>query len=147
MGNSAVVSVQKFVPASPQQIFDLLADPRQHPLIDGSGTVQQAQQDAPERLSLGATFGMDMRMGAPYPITNTVVEFDEPERIAWRHFGGHIWRYLLEPADGGTTVTEQFDYTDARSQLLLRLSGFPGRNKKAMEATLDRLADHFTVED
>jgi hypothetical protein len=32
-------------------------------------------------------------MGASYKITNTVVEFEEGERIAWRHLSGHRWRY------------------------------------------------------
>ena len=31
-----------------------------------------------------------------------VVEFEEDRRIAWRHYGHHIWRYTLEPTDGGT---------------------------------------------
>ncbi|HZY75470.1 MAG TPA: hypothetical protein VFE40_04060 [Jatrophihabitantaceae bacterium] len=63
----------------------------------------------PQRLSAGAKFGMDMKLGAPYKIVNTVIEFDEPKVIAWRHFNGHVWRYLFEPADGGTKVTEQWD--------------------------------------
>lgn len=145
MGSSAVVSVQKLVPATPEQIFDLLADPRQHSLIDGSGSVLEAHADAPERLSLGAKFGMDMRVVAPYKIENTVVEFDEPHQIGWRHFGGHIWRYILTPVEGGTMVTEEFDYTKSRSQRLLRVIGAPGRNQQSMEATLERMAEHFAA--
>ena len=91
-----VVSVSGFVPASPTEIFNLLADPNQHSLIDGSGSVLKARSDAPERLSLGAKFGMDMKIGLKYKITNEIVEFNEPNLIAWRHFGGHIWRYKLE---------------------------------------------------
>lgn len=138
-----IVSVNKVVAATPQQIFDLLADPKRHADIDGSGSVKAAQSDAPTRLSLGAKFGMDMKIGAPYKITNEVVEFDEGKRIAWRHFGGHVWRYILEPTDGGTLVTEQFDYNGSKSQLTLRAINAPGRNKKSMIATLDRLAKLF----
>ena len=138
-----IVSVNKVVAATPQQIFDLLADPKRHAEIDGSGSVKAAQSDAPTRLSLGAKFGMDMKIGAPYKITNEVVEFDEGKRIAWRHFGGHVWRYILEPTDGGTLVTEQFDYNGSKSQLMLRAINAPGRNKKSMIATLDRLATLF----
>lgn len=138
-----IVSVNKVVTATPQQIFDLLADPTRHADIDGSGSVKAAQSDAPTRLSLGAKFGMDMKIGAPYKITNEVVEFDEGKRIAWRHFGGHVWRYILEPTDGGTLVTEQFDYNGSKSQLMLRAINAPGRNKKSMIATLDRLAKLF----
>ena len=94
------------MPAEPQAIFDLLADPTKHALIDGSGTVRDAQPGNPERLSLGAKFSLSMKQGLPYKITNEVVEFDEPTQIAWRHIGHHVWRYRLRPVDGGTEVTE-----------------------------------------
>lgn len=138
-----IVSESRLVAATAADIFDLLADPRRHHEIDGSGSVQSAQQDAPARLSLGATFGMSMRLGVPYKITNTVVEFEEGRRIAWRHFGGHIWRYVLEPTDGGTMVTEQFDYRSSKSRLGLKLAGYPQRNRESIVKTLERLAGRF----
>ncbi|MEV6898184.1 SRPBCC family protein [Amycolatopsis sp. NPDC051372] len=138
------ISRTAVVAASPEQLFDLLADPANHPLIDGSGTVRAGRDGAPSRLSLGATFGMDMKMGAPYRISNTVVEFEENRLIAWRHFGGHRWRWLLEPAgDGRTTVTETFDYSTARSPLALKLMGYPKRNADGIEKTLARLTKMF----
>ena len=140
---SKIVSVERVVPSPPGAIFDLLADPRRHHEIDGSGSVKGAQVDAPERLGLGAQFGMNMRMGAPYKIDNTVVEFEEGRRIAWRHIGGHVWRYLLEPVTGGTKVTEQFDMNTSRSVTALRLIRAPQRNKAAMEKTLDNLVRRF----
>jgi hypothetical protein len=133
----------RFVPADPQAIFDLLADPSRHAEIDGSGSVRSSNDDAPERLAKGSKFGMSMRVGVPYKITNEVVEFDEPSLIAWRHFGGHIWRYRLRPVDGGTEVTEEFDWRPSRSALFLKVSGAPNRNAKAIEATLDRLVAQF----
>jgi len=133
----------RFVAAEPQAIFDLLADPTQHALIDGSGTVRAATGDNPERLSLGAKFSMSMKKGMPYKITNEVVEFDEPNVIAWRHMGHHVWRYRLRPVDGGTEVTEEFDWGVARLPLALKLTGATKKNAQAIEATLDRLAAHF----
>jgi uncharacterized protein YndB with AHSA1/START domain len=139
-----VERVSRTVPAPPQAIFDLLADPAQHRLIDGSGTVREAIADVPERLTLGARFGMKMKLALPYRITNEVVEFDEPRLIAWRHFGGHIWRYRLEPVDGGTLVTEEFDWRTAKSPPMLQLMRAPARNRAAIEVTLERLATHFS---
>ncbi len=138
-----IVSRSTIVPASAQMIFDLLADPRRHGEIDGSGSIQSAQLDAPERLSLNATFGMKMKIGLPYKITNTVVEFEETKTIAWRHFGGHIWRYILEPVDGGTKVTEQFDWNKSKSPLVLKLRNSPQENAKSMEKTLENLVKKF----
>jgi len=96
------VSVEREIAAPPEKIFDVLADPSQHPVIDGSGTVKHTRGEEPSRLALGTKFGMSMRLGIPYAITNTVVEFDENRLIAWRHFGGHRWRYELEPAGAAT---------------------------------------------
>ena len=132
------------VPAPPGEIFEILADPRRHGEIDGSGSVKGARDGAPQRLSLGATFGMDMRIGLKYRITNTVVEFEENRRIAWQHFGGHVWRYTLEPVEGGTVVTEEFDWTHNKSPLALRLMNAQKRNTESIERTLQNLKDRFT---
>ena len=140
---SRIVSRSTIVPAPAQMIFDLLADPRRHSEIDGSGSVQSAQINAPERLSLNATFGMQMKIGLSYKITNTVVEFEEGKTIAWRHFGGHIWRYILEPVDGGTKVTEQFDWNKSKSPLVLKLRKSPQDNAKSIEKTLENLVKRF----
>ncbi len=135
----------RFVAAEPQAIFDLLADPAQHVLIDGSGTVKATSGEPPARLSLGAKFSMSMKMGMPYKITNEVIEFDEPNVIAWRHIGHHVWRYRLRPVDGGTEVTEEFDWGVARVPVALKLTGLTKKNARAIEATLDRLAAHFAA--
>lgn len=137
-----LVSETATIDADPQTLFDIVADPAMHPVIDGSGSVQGARAGGPERLSKGATFGMDMKLGAPYKITNTVVEFEEGRRIAWRHFNGHVWRYTFEPAPGGgTLVTEQWDARPVWNKLALRLAGFPKRNRDGIRNTLKRLAE------
>jgi len=41
---------------------------------------------------------------------NRVVEFEENRRIAWHHFAQFVWRYELEEVEGGTMVTESFNY-------------------------------------
>lgn len=134
------VGASVVVAAAPAVVFAVLADPRRHAEFDGSGTVRGVLS-GPDRLGPGARFGMTMRWGLPYRISNTVVEFDEGRRIAWRHFGRHVWRYELEPVAGGTRVTETFDYTPARSPRALELAGAPQRNLRSIRATLDRLAD------
>ncbi len=82
---------------------------------------------------------MRMRIGVPYSIRNEVVEFEEGRRIAWRHYGHHVWRYVLEPAPGGTRVTEEFDWGSSRAPWLMTLVRAPQRNELSMERTLERL--------
>lgn len=137
---SRSLSRSAVVPAPPDEVFDLLADPRRHPDIDGSGTVK-GRVRGPTRLHEGARFGMRMRYLLPYVISSTVVEFEENRRIAWRHLGHHVWRYELAPAaDGGTVVTETFDWSTARSPKVLELAGIPQRNAESIERTLARLS-------
>jgi uncharacterized protein YndB with AHSA1/START domain len=147
---ASVVTVSRTMAAPAFEIFEILADPARHPDIDGSGSVRSVRTGTPARLSLGARFAMDMRIGARYRITNQVVEFEEGRRIAWRHFNGHVWRYVLTPEaansagvgeNGRTLVTEQWDPTTAKHRRLLSLLGFPGRNRRGMQATLLRLAE------
>jgi uncharacterized protein YndB with AHSA1/START domain len=135
------VSQSTTVDAPPEVVFALVADPRQHPRIDGSGSVRGLIV-GPDRLSKGETFGVSMKLfGLPYKIRNRVVEFEPDRLIAWRHFGAHRWRYELEPTAGGTRVTETWDCTryDPASFAALRLLGFPERNRRGIAETLVRL--------
>jgi uncharacterized protein YndB with AHSA1/START domain len=141
---SRKVSDTRIIAAPASEIFELLVDPAKHPLIDGSGTVLSARGTGPRRLKLGDRFGMDMKLGLPYRILNTVVEFDEDRLIAWRHFYGHRWRWeLRDLGDGRTSVTETFDWSTAWSGFALELVKFPGKNLKGIRATLDRLEERF----
>jgi uncharacterized protein YndB with AHSA1/START domain len=157
MKNRAV-TVERVIAAPAQRIFDVLADPRQHRIFDGSGAVHDPRPTAPPRLSLGAKFVMRMRVRPPSPhpadllqvlvavmsrgrLTNTVVEYEEGAVIAWRNFGRHVWRWQLSPADNDSTVVrETFDYSTNTFPPLLELVGFPAKNSVAMTASLDRLA-------
>jgi hypothetical protein len=143
MRSQLLVSESRLIGADRQSIFNVLADPAMHSRIDGSGSLRQARAGGPARLSLGATGGMDMHIKRDYKITNTVVEFDEPAVIGWRHFNRHIWRYILTEADAGTLVTEQWDARKAKNRLGLILSGFPNRNRTGIRATLDNLSSMF----
>ena len=143
-----VVSVERVIPAGPAAIFALIADASRHPDIDGSGTVKQAKPGAPQVLSLGATFGMSMQQGVKYSMVSTVIEFEQDRRIAWqsrpggiaaRFVAGRIWRYELEPTEGGTLVRESWDISQDHQRVLLRLGGLPDKTAANMARTLERI--------
>ncbi len=138
-GNKRIVSASRRIEATPDVIFDLLADPARHHEIDGSGTVRKGHADNPDRLSLGDSFGMDMKLGVPYRISNEVVAFEENRVIAWRHFGHHVWRYQLEPEGDATIVTESFNWGVARFPPMYEWLGYPAKHEKNMADTLERL--------
>lgn len=132
------VSAERVIAAPAATIFDLLADPTRHAEIDGSGSVR-TPTGSPARLSLGATFGMSMKRGIGYSVKNVVTAYEENREIAWRHGGGGVWRYRLAPIDGGTRVTESFEYGGLTGRVIAAL-GFPKSNQRAIEQTLGRLA-------
>lgn len=143
--NDQTISASTIIDAPPATVFAIVADPRQHSRIDGSDTVG-AVIDAPERLTgKGDTFTVRMKMhGVPYTMKNKVVELEPDRRLAWRHTGAHRWRYELEPTDdGGTIVTESFDYSryGRVGRKVLALLGIPERNRRGIEQTLIRLKD------
>ena len=140
------VSRRVLVNAPAAQIFALIADPRRHPELDGSGTVRDSEVAGPDRLSVGARFTVGMRAyGVPYKITSTVTAYSDDQTIEWQHPLGHRWRWeLAEIEPGSTEVTETFDYTTARSPRMLELFGYPRINGEGMTKTLRALAARFS---
>jgi uncharacterized protein YndB with AHSA1/START domain len=144
-----VETVELVIPAPPSRIFAVLADPRRHREISGNDTVRDPVE-APERLSLGATFRLNMDFNGAYTMVSTVIEYDEDRRIAWQSrppaddarwrqlFGGRIWRYELEPVDGATVVRESWDVSEERSRWLVR--GYGRRTRANMTRSLELLA-------
>ncbi len=142
-----IVTTERTIHAAPDAIFDLLADASRHPDIDGSGAVKKAKEE-PRRLGLGDRFGMSMHQGIGYSMVNTVVEFEENRRIAWqsnisgplgRFIGGRIWRYELEPVEGGTLVRESWDIGQDHQRPFLKLGKLPTTTKSNMDKTLVRI--------
>jgi uncharacterized protein YndB with AHSA1/START domain len=142
-GNPRIKSARITIDAPAQRVFDLLADPRGHPTFDGSSSVLGLIK-GPERLALGSTFGMRMKLGVPYRVTNTVVEFQENQTIAWRHVGRWRWRYeLVSAGPNQTVVTESFDATMAPwlSQRWLNFRDAYPWTQRAVAKTLVKLKE------
>jgi hypothetical protein len=144
--NQVSRSVEVHAPAA--DLFAIVADPRRHHELDGSGTVGE-NIHAPQRLVAGARFTTKMTMfGVPYRITSTVTAMKPDELIEWRHPVGHHWRWEFAPLTPTVTrVTETFDYRDT-GLLKDRLkyyerTGFAKRDAAAIEATLTKLRNRY----
>jgi hypothetical protein len=130
------------VNAPAAEIFEMVADPRRHGELDGSGTVMGTVA-GPQRLSPGARFSVRMRQyGVPYKVTSQVTDFADGRVVEWRHPLGHRWRWELSPvSEHATVVTETFDYSQVNSAKAhsLRLFGSLRQNAAGIEATLRQL--------
>lgn len=137
------VSATGVVDAPPEAVFDYLRRPANHPEISGDHSVRGVFT-GPEALGPGDRFGMRMHVGFPYRIRSRVVEFEPDRRIAWSHFGGHRWRWELEPTgDGRTRVTETFDMSTARFPPALRLMGLPRGHERNVASSVLNVIAHF----
>lgn len=140
--NERIVSAVREIAAVPEQIFELIADPARQPGWDGNDNLAVAAEGQRVR-AVGDVFTMTTTQGNVRE--NHVVEFVEGRRIAWRPAEpgrtppGHLWRWELDPVDGGRTrVTHTYDWTqltDAR-RVPRALATTPDR----LRASLDRLA-------
>jgi uncharacterized protein YndB with AHSA1/START domain len=136
-----IVGARIIIDAPAEKIFSYLANPRTHALFDGSSTIE-SMISGPDRLSLGARFGMNMKIKVGYKITNEVVDFEENQEIAWRHLMKWVWRYeLVELGDARTEVTEYFDATpcNAAQRWWLKRTNSLARNPKWMAKSLVKL--------
>jgi uncharacterized protein YndB with AHSA1/START domain len=151
------VRVSRRIEAPAADIFRVLADPRRHLEIDGSGMLRGAVSDAAVT-GVGDVFTMRMYYSAhgDYEMDNHVVEFEQDRRIGWEPEAGsghpdtdpdstaearwgHVWSYELTP-DGpdATIVTEIYDCSRAPED---ERAGMDNGKiwAKSMAETLERL--------
>jgi hypothetical protein len=111
-------SVERTIPAPADAIFALLADPSRHPDIDGSGSVRDSKEPWQSR----------------------------PPGVFGKISGGRIWRYELEPVDGGTRVRETWDIShEIGTKVMLRNSRVHQHTREAMEKTLANIEKLVTT--
>lgn len=144
------LQVQRTIGASPPDIFRVLCDPQGHVAIDSSGMLMAATGEPVTGVGDSFTVHMDREALNDYPlgeydVTVTIASFEPDREISWTILGqirpqiGHVYGYLLEPADGGTLVTSFYDWSNITQQW--RDAGiFPVVPETALRATLGILA-------
>jgi uncharacterized protein YndB with AHSA1/START domain len=137
-----VVSASREIAATPERIFELIADPAAQPRWDGNDNLDAAPAGQRVRRA-GDVFTMKITTGSVRE--NHVVEFEEARRIAWHpsevghRQPGHLWRWELEPlGDSRTLVTHTYDWTLLTDQN--RLPRARSTTTEKLSASLDRLA-------
>jgi uncharacterized protein YndB with AHSA1/START domain len=140
------IEVQRTIPAEPARVFALLRDPQGHVTIDSSGMLLDATGDPATGVGDEFVVHMDREalndfpMGR-YDVTVTITTFEPDRAIAWTILGqikpqiGHVYGYILEPAEGGTLVTSYYDWSDIDPQWK-EANIFPVISETALRATL-----------
>jgi uncharacterized protein YndB with AHSA1/START domain len=151
------VSVSRTIEVPAETLFDLVAHPANHPLIDGSGMLREASAGVIS--GVGDVFEMKMHnaeMG-DYEMANYVVEYEPGRRIGWEpvlkaasrpedqaDIGGrseHRWSFEFTPLNTSSTlVTETYDCSRAPDWLRKAVKG-GARWIDSMTVTLERLDD------
>lgn len=141
-GNPRLAAARIVIDKPASELFDFIANPKNHPKIDGSKMVR-GKAYGPKRLSMNSWFVMrQLRFGKiPYLMPNKVVEFEEGKLIAWRNALPSRWRYeFVTQSDGTTQVTQYLDCSQTPTKLVKsELSWAP----KAMAKTLVRFKERI----
>jgi hypothetical protein len=153
------VAVSRRICATADEIFTVLADPKRHLDLDGSGMLRGPVSDAVIS-AVGDVFVMRMHYSehGDYEMNNHVVEFERPRRIGWEPEAGrghpdestsdarwgHRWIFDLVPDGAGATiVTEIYDCSRTSADESATIDD--GRIWiEAMTQTLQRLDDICT---
>ncbi|MEU3844392.1 polyketide cyclase [Streptomyces sp. NPDC028635] len=151
------VSATLTVPVAAARVFAVLADPRTHASIDGTGWVQEPVDPAPLS-EVGQIFRMAMyHSGHPngdYQVVNQVQLLDPPHTIGWLtgqelddgslELGGWLWRYDLEPlgpSEAETQVTLSYDWSAVPDHIRARGIQFPPFGPDHLVNSLRHLAE------
>jgi uncharacterized protein YndB with AHSA1/START domain len=130
------ITATRTLPAGPDEVFAVLADPARHPDTEPTDWVRAARDPQPIT-EVGQVFGMDMHHPSvgDYVIHNTVTVLESDRAIAWQPgqydehgtwgSGGWWWRYDLEPVEDGTRVTLTYDWADVPEPVRQEFGGFP----------------------
>jgi hypothetical protein len=151
------VAVSRRICAPAHHIFQVLANPVQHPEFDGSDMLQEAVSRTAVS-GAGDVFVMKMYYSeiGEYEMNNHVVEYEQDRRIGWEPQAGrghpdaapggsdaarwgHRWSYQLTP-DGpdATVVTETYDCSAAPKHERLEMDN-GAIWAEAMAKSLERL--------
>lgn len=137
-----VVTTSREVRATPEAIFELIAEPSRQPEWDGNDNLANAAPG--QRVhAVGDVFAMTVTKGMVRE--NHVVEFVEGRLIAWKPAEpggapiGHLWRWQIDPIDDERSlVVHTYDWTELHDES--RLVRARNTTSDWLAASIERLA-------
>jgi uncharacterized protein YndB with AHSA1/START domain len=144
------VEVQTWIAASPSRVWQVVSDVELMPTM--SEELQAVEWlDGATEPSVGARFVGRSKHEAlgEWATTSEVIEC-EPERVlAWavedRDNPTAIWRFSLQPQDGGTLLTQWMQMGPARSGLSFAIDSMPDKEQKIVFVRMREFEQNMTV--
>jgi hypothetical protein len=147
--NAERIEVSRQIAAPADKIFELLRSPAGHVAIDSSGMLQSFTGEPAKAVGDEFVIHMDRESLNDFPelgrydVTVLITTYDQDREIAWTPTGrlnlNHVYGYRLEPNDGGTLVTQYYDWSTIE-QNWREMGIFPVISETALRATLGILA-------
>ncbi|MDW3218236.1 MAG: hypothetical protein R8F63_06455 [Acidimicrobiales bacterium] len=147
------IEVSRNIAAEPAVIFEILRSPDGHVQIDASGMLMWAEGEP--ATAAGDRFRMHMDRDAlrdfdigEYELDVVFTRVESDRAIEWGVESplfdppiGHVYGYELEPIDGGTRVTQYYDWSNLHPNYQDTLgASFPIVPERALLGTLGILA-------
>lgn len=145
----------KVINAPAEDIFAVLADPNRHTELDGAGMLRGPEGETAPLGGIGQTFTMNMHQPdlGDYRMINRVTAYLPGARIGWGprvdpscslaeqlgdiDAGGHTYTYDLKPVEGGTEVTQTYEWMSVKDPKFEAF--FPVVSQEQLATTLDNL--------
>jgi Polyketide cyclase / dehydrase and lipid transport len=129
------VQVQTWIDASPQRVWELVSDIQLMPTM--SRELQSIEWlDGATEPAVGAKFVGHSKHEAlgEWSTTSHVIEYEPERAFAWAVENPAdptaVWRFRLEPKDGGTELSEWMQMGPARSGLSFAIDRMPDKEQK-----------------
>ena len=139
--DTPTVPVQTWIDAPPERVWAIVTDIELMPSM--STELQSVQwQDGVSGAALGNTFvgrNQNPALGE-WETTSFVVECDEPRVFAWAVSDSEqpsaLWRFTLQPADGGTRLQQWAQLGPGPSGLSIAIERMPEKEQRIVHVRL-----------
>ncbi|WP_028801382.1 SRPBCC family protein [Streptomyces sp. 142MFCol3.1] len=144
------VEVTTWIAATPERVWQLVSDVE---LMPGMSSELQSVEwlDGATRPAAGARFVGRSRHDSfgEWATTSTVVEAEPGRVFAWAvedpAHPSAVWRFRLEPKDGGTELTQWMQMGPGRSGLSYAIDAMPDKEQKIVFVRMREFERNMTV--
>ncbi|MEU6228457.1 SRPBCC family protein [Streptomyces sp. NPDC047042] len=148
--DTPTAEVHTWIAAAPAQVWKLVSDIELMPRM--SSELRSVEWlDGGSGPALGARFVGRSKHDAfgEWSTTSHIVEYEPPRRLAWAvedpQHPTAVWRFTLEPQDGGTLLREWMQMGPGRSGLSFAIDRMPEKEQKIVFVRMREFEANMTI--